>query len=118
MASISVTMNTVASGPFNIGQLFAGDTYGGAVTIAPVVPLRPQSKPLFMSVQSDIANGAKQVYVGDRNISPANVGAWGKALAAGFSADVQNVEQSITQRYVSGSADGTIVNIEVLGGFQ
>ncbi len=118
MASISVTINTAANGPFNVGLLFAGNTYGGAVTVAPVTPLQPQSKPIYMSVQGDPGNGAKLVYVGDKNIAPAHAGAFGEVLAAGVSTKVQNVVEAIAQRWVSASADGTVVNIEVLGGFQ
>ena len=118
MASISVVINTATSGPFNVAQLFAGNTYSGAVTVPPATPLQPQSKPLYMSIQADPANGSELVYVGDENIAPATAGAAGQVLVAGATTQVQNVEQAIAQRYVSASANGAVLHIEVLGGFQ
>lgn len=118
MASIRVTINTPASGPFQVSKLFAGNTYSGAVTIAPVVPLQPQSKPLYMSIQADPGNTTNFIYVGDSKMTPVNAGAWGEALAAGVSTKVQDVVEAIAQRYVNASAATAIVNIEVLGGFQ
>jgi hypothetical protein len=118
MASISVTINTPASGPFNLAKLFAGNTYAGAVTIAPVVPLVPQSKPNYVGIQADPSNGANFIYVGDAKMTPTNAGAWGKKLAAGVVDAVQNVNEALAQRYVNASAATAIVNIEVLGGFQ
>jgi hypothetical protein len=118
MASITVTINTPASGPFNVAQLFAGNQYGGAVTVVPATPLRPQSKPTYMSVQADPGNAALFAYVGDSNLTPKVAGATGTVLAAGASTVVQNVEQAIAQRWVNASAATVKIGIEVLGGFQ
>lgn len=118
MASITVTINTPASGPFNVARLFAGFTYSGAVTIVPAAPLQPQSKPQYMSVQADPGNTTNFVYVGDKNLTPAVTGDTGTVLAAGASNVVQNVVEAIAQRWVNASAATAKLNIEVLGGFQ
>lgn len=116
MASISVTINTPASGPFQLAELFAGNDYSGAVTIAPSAPLMPQSKPSYMAIQADEANSNLFVYVGDKNVDPA-VPQCGAKIAAGDSNVIQNCVQSLTQRYINGDATA-VANIEVLGGFQ
>ena len=118
MASISVTINTPASGPFNLAKLFAGNTYSGAVTISPATPLTPASKPRVVTVQADPGNGANFVYVGDKNISPTS-SATGLKLAAGVQHVVQEVcDDVLAQRYINASAASVVVNVEVLGGFQ
>lgn len=116
MASITVTINDHTGGPFQLSELFAGNTYSSDVTIAPATPLQPQSKPSYIAIQADPANSMLLVYVGDKNVDPA-VPQCGAKLAAGDSNVVQDCVQSLTQRYVNGD-DGAVINIEVLGGFQ
>jgi hypothetical protein len=116
MPSISVTINTPASGPFQLSQLFAGSTYSGAVTIAPVSPRKTQSKPGYISVQSDPANTTNFAIVGDSTITPT---AGGKRLAAGVLADYRGPDSpKLAELYINGSVATVIVNIEAWGGKQ
>jgi hypothetical protein len=118
MASISVTINTPAGGPFNLAQLFAGNTYAGAVTVNPATPLAPPSQPQVVTVQADPANGANFAYLGDRNISPTS-SATGIKLAAGVQHVVQQkCNEVLAKRYINASAATVVVNIEALGGAQ
>jgi len=118
MANITVTINTPASGPFNLAQLFAGNTYSGAVTITPATPVKPPSKPNYLSVQADPANTTNFVVVGDAKITSAGAPA-GKRLAAGVIDVMQGPStMPLAQRWVNGSAATVIVNIEAYGGEQ
>ena len=118
MANISVTITTLASGPFNVAQLFAGNTYANAVSILPASPVKPPSKPNYLSVQADPANGGANVIVGDKNILNTGTTA-GKKLQAGTT-DVQQGSSTpaLAQRWVTADTSGAIVHIEASGGFQ
>lgn len=114
--NITVTITTLASGPFQISKLLAGNNYAGAVTIAPATPANAPKFPDYISIQADPANSTNFVVVGDKNILSAGNPA-GKRLAAGVS-DVRQgpaVKQQLSQLFVQGSASGVIVNIEVYG---
>jgi hypothetical protein len=116
MPSITVTINTPASGPFQLSKLFAGNNYAGAVTIAPASPNKTQSKPGFISVQGDPANTTNFAIVGDSTITPT---AGGKRLAAGILASYQGPDTPrLAELFVNGSVATVIVNIEAWGGKQ
>lgn len=122
MAAISVTINTPASGPFNVAQLFAGNTYSGAVTVAPTKAqgiVQPPSEPDYFAIQADPANtSGHYILVGDKQTSPAETGAWGARLTPGTLLQVQAVKNALQQRWVNATNSGDVVNIEVLGGAQ
>lgn len=116
MPSISVTINTPASGPFALDKLFAGNTYLGAVTVAPVAPGTAQSKPGIMSIQADPGNSTNYVIVGDKNITSTT---GGKRLNAGTIDTLSGPDcPRLVERFINGSAAGVIANIEVWGGKQ
>ena len=116
MANITVTINTPASGPFNLAALFSGNNYSGAVTITPGTPVKPPSQPNYISVQSDPANGANFVIVGDKNITPT---AGAKRLAAGAIDAVQaEGNLALAQRWINANVATVIANIEALAGAQ
>lgn len=116
MASITVTINDNTGGPYNLAQLFAGNTYLGKVTIAPVTPTRAQSQPNYISVQADPANSTNYLVLGDSKITAT---AGGKRLAAGNVDVMQGPGTvSLAERYIQASVNGVIANIEALGGKQ
>jgi len=116
MPSITVTVNTPASGPFQLSKLFAGNTYAGAVTIAPASPNKTQSKPGYIGIQGDPANTTNFVIVGDSTITPT---AGGKRLAVGVLATYDGPDTPrLAELYVNGSVAGVIANIEAWGGKQ
>lgn len=117
MPTISVTINTPASGPFNLAKLFAGNNYSGAVTILPATPITPPSKPDSLFIQADPANGSNYALVGDARLTP-NTTLQGIRLAAGGSMSITNKAQSLAQRYINASAATVIINIEAEGGCQ
>lgn len=117
MANISVTINTPASGPFNLAKLFAGNNYSGAVTILPATPLTPPSKPDTLIIQSDPGNTTNFALFGDKNLTPAS-SATGIRLAASAILLIQNREQALAQRWVNGSAATVVINIYCEGGAQ
>lgn len=117
MPTISVTINTPASGPFNLAQLFAGNNYSGAVTILPATPIKPPSKPDTLLIQADPGNGANYALVGDKNLTPTTT-CQGVRLAAGGSIAKINRAQSLSQRYINGSAATVVINIDTEGGMQ
>lgn len=118
MANISVTITTLASGPFNVAQLFAGNTYSGAVSILPASPVKPPSKPNYLSVEADPANGGTNIIVGDKNILYTGTTA-GKKLQAGTTDVIQGPQcPALAQRWVTADTTGAIVHIEAGGGFQ
>ena len=111
MPSITVTITTTASGPFQLSKLLDGNTYGGAVTVAPASPAKVPAKVNYLSVQSDPANGSNFAVVGDSSITTS---AGGKRLAAGVTDVMQGPSTAkLAERYVQASTAGVIVNIEV-----
>lgn len=118
MPSITVTINTPASGPFQLSKLFAGNTYGGAVSIVPASPAAAPSKPGVMSIQSDSANSTNFAIVGDKNIVVA-AASGGKRLAAGAIDTLQGPDcPRLAERFINGSVATVVINIEVWGGKQ
>jgi len=116
MPSITVTINTPASGPFQLSRLLAGDTYAGAVTIAPVTPLKAPRFPGYLSVQSDPANTTNFVIIGDSTITQTT---GGKRLAQSVVDARWGPDTPPTSLvYIQGSAATVIANIEVWGGKQ
>ena len=112
MSNITVTIVTPASGPFNLQKLFAGNNYGGAVTITPATIPAVKNNVQYCSVQSDPANGANFAIVGDKNITAAGAPA-GKRLAAGALAiDQGSSTIPLSQRYINGSVATVVINVE------
>lgn len=119
MPSITVTINTISSGPFELSQIFAGNNYSGALTIKPSTPPTPPSKPNYLSVQSDGSNAATNILVGDANLQPTVSGCIGKKLSAGMTDVMQGPSTvPLVGRYINADVNGGIANIEVYGGFQ
>ena len=118
MPSISVTINTPASGPFQLSKLFAGNTYSGAVTVTPATPTKTQSKPGVIKIQSDPGNTTNFAIVGDSQ-SGITAGAGGKRLAAGAETTYQGPDTpKLAEIYINGSVATVIVNIDAWGGKQ
>jgi hypothetical protein len=117
MPCITVTINTPSGGPFQLSQLFAGNTYGGDVTIEPATPPQPPSKCTDLQVQGDPENASNLIYTGDQNLTPAVSGCIGQSLPAN---QVQKFsgETPLVGVFINASAGTAKANIWANGGFQ
>ena len=121
MSAITVTINTPASGPFQLSQLFGlrTNSYGAAVTVTgatggAVYPHAPK-KPNFLTIQSDPVNAGNFAYWGDKNLTPTVAGNVDRKLAAGVIDEVET-QVSLDEVYINGSAATVIINVVALGG--
>lgn len=118
MPVITVTIITPASGPFELAQLFAGNTYSGAVSILPATPPTPPSKPNYLSVYGKQGNSAN-ILVGDQNLTPAVSGCIGKQIAAGAADVMQGPGTTpLVGRFINAEDANDVALIEAYGGFQ
>ncbi len=114
MATIDVTLNTVADGPFQVLALY-GATPPTGVTVVPTAPLKPPRIAASLVIEADPANGSATVYWGDAQLTPATAEK-GLILLAGGSNQKTNVP--LAGEYVNASAGGAVLHIAADGGFQ